>query len=1192
MTLKRTLFLGLGLVFGLLILIPAGLLGLMASESGSRWLLLSLEPMLPLKLDPTAIKGPLLGHLRLGNIEIKADPHRGSLKQLELDWQPGRLLAGELRVKRLLIAGLDFYPGESAPKQPDANTIKCQARSPHPDPLPKGEGERKTATEQAQEPCPDSSLHLALPIKVFLDDIRLEDASIHQGERPQIIDRLALKVSTQDERLVLESLELVAAPLKQLKLKAALGLNPPNAIEAQLGWQLELPEMGALSGQGRIGGTLEKILLEHLVTAPFSVTTKGSIGLGQVPDINLINEWQSVQWPLSGPAKFSSKAGRLAIQGPVESYRLQLQTSLSGSQIPATDMEISGQGSTESFRIQKLLVKLLGGEIDIKGSAGWAPHPAWNLALAAKDLQPGKQWPEVPGSFSLRLASQGELIDGKPKLQAKLTELKGLINQLALEGQGLVHLDGERLQLDGLTITAGKNHIRMQGELAKTADFEGIIEAPELARLWPGLKGSLNAKTRIKGELTAPDLHLEAKGSGLGFAEHGLKSLDASIRWNPQDTRASSTSLSLKGLSSGKPLLDSLSLAGPGNLASHQWKLALTGPDITANLGLTGGLLGSSWQGQLTSGEVKSKEAGHWQLAKAFGLSLGADGQLGSHCWQSRGGSVCLDGRWDSEQQFAANATLKAIPLAILEPFLPKGERISGNLNGQLKANGSFQKPRATLELQLPECSYQPNIPNTKVSLQLRQLGLAATLADELLKADLTFGIKIDTPKAPGAWGKSQSQLGLRLGAKPRLEPSSLKLEYPDIANIGFLVPAISKLKGRLALDLKAQGALDRPSLNGGLRLLDAGLELPDTGIKIEGLALSALAAGGQQLDIAGQASSGGGRLNLKGRLELAGTKPKLDMQLKGQDFQVARIPMAEVNISPDLIFGLKDGNFDIGGSLLVPKAIIKLKELPEGSVAVSDDVVILDDSKPKTAKKEELPPALFKAKIDLRLGEEVRFSGFGLKTKIQGRLNIESTPGLPPMGNGNLNLVDGSFKAYGQDLRIERGRFLFSGPLDQPGLDIQASRTAKNEDVKAGVLVTGPVKNPEVKVFSVPPKPTSEALSYLLTGSGLKSASPDQAKAINSAAYSMQQAGANMLTGKIAKGLGLSDFSFGGESAESSALNLGKQLSPDLYVRYVRNLFDNSAAMEVGYKINKVLDLKVYGGSSQGLDLYYHKEK
>ena len=41
----------------------------------------------------------------------------------------------------------------------------------------------------------------------------------------------------------------------------------------------------------------------------------------------------------------------------------------------------------------------------------------------------------------------------------------------------------------------------------------------------------------------------------------------------------------------------------------------------------------------------------------------------------------------------------------------------------------------------------------------------------------------------------------------------------------------------------------------------------------------------------------------------------------------------------------------------------------------------------------------------------------------------------------GTIELREGTFKGYGQDLKIERGRFLFVGPPDNPNFDIRALR-------------------------------------------------------------------------------------------------------------------------------------------------------
>jgi translocation and assembly module TamB len=41
----------------------------------------------------------------------------------------------------------------------------------------------------------------------------------------------------------------------------------------------------------------------------------------------------------------------------------------------------------------------------------------------------------------------------------------------------------------------------------------------------------------------------------------------------------------------------------------------------------------------------------------------------------------------------------------------------------------------------------------------------------------------------------------------------------------------------------------------------------------------------------------------------------------------------------------------------------------------------------------------------------------------------------------GEVNLTDGRFRAFGQDLLIRQGQLLFSGPPDQPLLDFEAIR-------------------------------------------------------------------------------------------------------------------------------------------------------
>src|SRR5690606_11052264 len=114
-------------------------------------------------------------------------------------------------------------------------------------------------------------------------------------------------------------------------------------------------------------------------------------------------------------------------------------------------------------------------------------------------------------------------------------------------------------------------------------------------------------------------------------------------------------------------------------------------------------------------------------------------------------------------------------------------------------------------------------------------------------------------------------------------------------------------------------------------------------------------------------------------------------------------------------------GQLRVRGSVDVPAAQIDLERL-EAGVQTSPDVVVED---PRHARSgvAALP---VDADIEVKLGEQVKLAGFGFDGGIAGTLRIIERPGRPTRGRGSLDLR-GTYKAYGQDLAIERGRLLFA---------------------------------------------------------------------------------------------------------------------------------------------------------------------
>ncbi len=84
------------------------------------------------------------------------------------------------------------------------------------------------------------------------------------------------------------------------------------------------------------------------------------------------------------------------------------------------------------------------------------------------------------------------------------------------------------------------------------------------------------------------------------------------------------------------------------------------------------------------------------------------------------------------------------------------------------------------------------------------------------------------------------------------------------------------------------------------------------------------------------------------------------------------------------------------------------------------------------------------------------RLQGQGLRLRRQARRQRSASPApAPTCGRSARSRVrEGTYEGYGQNLTITRGNLVFSGPIDNPALDIVAVR--KNLAVEAGVQISG----------------------------------------------------------------------------------------------------------------------------------------
>lgn len=221
--------------------------------------------------------------------------------------------------------------------------------------------------------------------------------------------------------------------------------------------------------------------------------------------------------------------------------------------------------------------------------------------------------------------------------------------------------------------------------------------------------------------------------------------------------------------------------------------------------------------------------------------------------------------------------------------------------------------------------------------------------------------------------------------------------------------------------------------------------------------------------------------------------------------------------------------------------------------------------------------------------GDDVRLEPSGLSAALEGSLVVIEQPDRPTRATGELRLVDAVYRAYGQELTVERGRLAFAGgPIDNPGLEIRAVRQVA-DDVRVGLEVGGTAKSPEVTIFSEPPMPESDALTYLVLGQPLGGTSQSEGRLLTQAATSLGLKGGNFLARNIGSALGLSEARIEtGNGLEGASVVAGRSITPQLFVGFGIDLFERAAGIRMRYLISSHWSLVGEGGQQTSAEIRY----
>ncbi|MEO6075600.1 MAG: translocation/assembly module TamB domain-containing protein, partial [Dokdonella sp.] len=792
------------------------------------------------------------------------------------------------------------------------------------------------------------------------------------------------------------------------------------------------------------------------------------------------------------------------------------------------------------------------------------PQIGWDIKAKASKLNPGAFAKDWKGALDFDLASSGSIGDNGPTAIIKLDRLGGTLRQRPVSGQADLTIKPEFIVDGSLDLRSGKSTVAIVGRGGNQTDANIKLAIGDLGDWMPDASGELNGDFRVQGKWPSLDINGVANGSALRFGDTRVAALDVIAGINNLDKPSGKLDVKAAGVTSGSASYQSINLQAEGSQASHKVTLRATGTPANVSLRLDGSSKGDRWNGSLTQLMLDAKDVPTFNLAAPAQLAWdGKKFTASDTCLVGDTTRLCVVGGGGADGSIDARYRLEELPLALIIKLAASDAPIRAT--GTIRGSGSIQRTT--------KGALSGNANIGSATGRIDWVGADGAEPREMLSytaftinADLGTNATTATVKANL---DHQGTIDGRIAVNGPLVATSvlsgqLSMKLNSLEFIELFTSEVANVKGRVEADYSIAGTLGQPALNGVLRLRDFASEVPIAGLKLSNGDFSVRALDGQQFVVEGSIKSGKGTLTFGGNGGLASDAP-IKVTIKGTDVTAANIPAAKVVVSPDLVIERSSEGLLITGNVAIPSADVDLEKLPGGGPtgnARSADVVIVDEE--TSASATALP---ITARVTVSFGDNVKLVGLGFDGTVKGQLSVIDIPGRTTVGTGTLN-VGGTYKAYGQDLKIERGRVLFAGTqIDNPGLDIRAVREIRGESIKVGLNVRGTAQLPVLTVFSDPAMEQSEALSYLLTGKPLSGLNSGEGDMLGSAARALGTAGGDLLAKNIGSKLGVDDIGVAdNDTLGGAAFTVGKYLSPKLYLSYGVGIFDPGEVVTLRY--------------------------
>lgn len=947
-----------------------------------------------------------------------------------------------------------------------------------------------------------------------------------------------------------------------------------------------LPQLAGSQHKTELKGNLSSLTFSSTLTGETELLAQGELDLTQAK-LPFKTTVALAKFAPLDELLTTNKAttANIQVSGDITSQSFTANAIINSRGYKNSALNVIASHSDKTLTIKSLTFEETNTKSDLSLEGQWAYSQGDIFMLSANSS--GLTLPTFPdnevipqGRLAGTILLKGKKQNKKWALTIENSSLNGSLNNTAVNAFGTVAFNSEwQIKPSNLLLNVGDATLKIGGYTDKSWHVKGELNIPKLEQLIADSRGNVTSTFTIDGAINNPNLKIS--NNIKQFYWQNFASPEFSLQASYQPFKKHLTNLTInseKILWKGTEFF-TVNAAIYGDIEQQKVNIEWLG-DLAAELELTSKWLAKDekWQAKFTNNTIKYLNKA-WQTDRNIALTYQPSTQtlwVNQHCWLGKSIKLCAADNLTIKDtgELALTADINLTDVGDLS--IPDDILITTKLHNKIHVKWA--------PLQAINWSVQTDIEAGNI---------------KYLKSENTEGqpLNISWKKGSGIFKLNSNKLTSQILLDPQQTSKQTLLDIStaiDFTNnklagklkannlsLFFLqgyLSEVRELNGILNANVSIGGDLISPIFNGNINITDTDIKVVRSANTINNLALN-IALLGQKATLVGEGLINTDNANFNGKINWQNAFAA-ELNFNADTLGLMHPPMATATISPDLNIKITKDTLKLTGDINVIEGKLTLNKLPTGSVGVSNDVIIVNDDGVEIEKTTRFT---VETDININIADNIKISGYGFNGLLGGKLQAKQQPHYALQLFGNLTILDGLYKAYGQKLSVNNGKLSFNGPIANPLVDVRAARYIAKENVTAGIEIYGPTNALAVNLFSTPTKSKAEILSYIVRGKGIDTSTQSN----NSLGITLGAtlANASGLLETIEKIPLINNLEIEGDDKQAS---IAGYVGENIYLKYGVGVEEPINELTVRFYLLNRLWIETVSGLERSADLYF----